>query len=305
MFLFFALRGAEGALTVLVGEPFGSFGTMMPVGHTAVYLDRICADGPVKLRMCEAGEQQGVVVARYHGIGDLDWIASPVLEFLYAVERPDDVPAAVTAESVWEMRERYRRRYLREIVPDGSERQKKNDEWWETAGMAYNRRLWGYEFATTPKQDEALVAAINARENRHIYDLRKANCASFAAELVNLDFPHAVRTDRISDFGLMTPRQVARGMESYGKAHPEVRLRVVEVPQVPGTLRRSRPVRGVAEAALKTKRYLFTLLAIQPEIPAALALLHLWHGRWQMGQDAVLVGPGNFAETAGSREGTE
>ena len=28
----------HAALTVLVGEPFGSFGTMMPLGHTAIYL---------------------------------------------------------------------------------------------------------------------------------------------------------------------------------------------------------------------------------------------------------------------------
>ena len=28
---------------------------MMPVGHTAVYLDHVCADGPLKLRMCQPG----------------------------------------------------------------------------------------------------------------------------------------------------------------------------------------------------------------------------------------------------------
>ncbi len=47
-FVLLAALEARGALTVLVGEPFGSFGTMMPLGHTALYLDRVCADGPAQ-----------------------------------------------------------------------------------------------------------------------------------------------------------------------------------------------------------------------------------------------------------------
>jgi hypothetical protein len=292
-------------MTVLVGEPFGNFGTMMPVGHTAVYLDRVCADGPLKLKICGAGEQPGVVVARYHRIGNLDWIASPVLEFLYAVQRPEEVPASVTAESVWAMRERYRERHMREIVPDGTERDKATDEWWETAGVAYNRRLWGYEIATTRAQDEAFVARMNADANKHLYHLKKTNCANFAAEVVNFYFPGAVRSDRIADFGLMTPKQVARCVAAYGKSHPAEGMRVIEVPQVSGTLRRSRPVRGGAEAGLKTKRYLFTLAVIQPEVPLALAGLYLWHGRWAIGRDAVVVEPEDFAGPGGRMVGTE
>src|ERR1700712_3161224 len=140
---------ACASLMVLVGEPFGNFGTMLPVGHTAVYLDRVCADGPLKLRMCGLGEAPGVVISRYHGIGrglpgGLDWMASPVLEFLYATERVEDVPRFVTEATAWELRQRYRKQYLSALVPDGTENLKGNDEWWESAGMAFNRRLWGY-----------------------------------------------------------------------------------------------------------------------------------------------------------------
>jgi hypothetical protein len=71
----------HAALTVLVGEPFGTYGTMMPVGHTAIYLDRVCADGPLHVRMCGAGERPRVVLARYHAIGPYDWLAVPVMEF--------------------------------------------------------------------------------------------------------------------------------------------------------------------------------------------------------------------------------
>ena len=293
------------SMTVLVGEPFGNFGTMMPVGHTAVYLDRVCADGPLKLKMCGVGDQPGVVVARYHRIGSLDWVASPVMEFLYAVERPEEVPAEVTADSVWAMRERYRERYMRAIVPDGKEKEKATDEWWETAGVAYNRKVWGYGIATSRAQDEEFVAYMNADANRHLYHLRKTNCADFAAEVVNFYFPGTVRADRIADFGLMTPKQVARSVAAYGATHAGADLRVIEVPQVPGTLRRSRPVRGAAESALKTKRYLGTLLAIQPEVPLALSGLYLWHGRWAIGRGAVAVEPEDFVRTGAQMAGTE
>jgi hypothetical protein len=92
----------------------------------------------------------------------------------------------------------------------------------------------------------------------------------------------------------MTPKTVARCVEAYGKANPELDFRVIEIPQVDGSLRRSRPVRGAAEAGLKTKRYLFTLLAIQPEVPLVCEILYLEHGRWRIGKDAEMVGPEEF-----------
>jgi hypothetical protein len=48
------------ALTVLVGEPFGRYGTMMPLGHTSIYLDRVCAGGPLHVRMGQAASSRGL-----------------------------------------------------------------------------------------------------------------------------------------------------------------------------------------------------------------------------------------------------
>ncbi len=293
-FLLLAALEARASLTVLVGEPFGNFGTMMPVGHAALYLDRVCADGPLKVRMCRPGEPQGVTLARYHQIGEYDWLASPVMEFLYATERIKDVPEYATPQTVWALRQRYRERYLRELVPDGTEGTSDGhggamEEWWESAGVAYSRRVWAYEISTTEQQDERFVALMNERPNKHLYHLKKTNCADFVAELVNIYFPGLVHNDRVADFGLMTPKEVARCMAAYAAKHPEQKLQVYEVPQVPGSLRRSRPMRGGAEAGLKTKRYLFTLMLIQPEVPAALAVLYWKHGRWAVGQNAEVV----------------
>lgn len=282
-------------LTVLVGEPFGNFGTMMPVGHAAVYLDHVCAEGPLRLRMCRGDEPNGVVIARYHQVGGLDWLASPVMEFLYATSDPRRIPTYLTPEIAWEMRQAYRRRWMPEIVPEGTEREAGTWEWWESAGVAFNRRLWGYQIATTREQDERFVATMNARPNVHAYRVRVSNCANFAADMVNLYFPGTVEVDKVADFGLMTPKQVARSVEALGRARPELGLKVIEVPQLPGSLRRSRPVRGAAEAGLKTKRYLATLLVIQPEVVLGCAVVYLEHGRWQLGRGAEVVGPEAFA----------
>ena len=288
---------------MLVGEPFGSFGAMMPVGHVAIYLSRICADGPLQLRMCRTDEPQGVVLARYHRLGQYDWMATPVTEFLYAAAPGESVQRFVTAESAWAARQRYRHRFLAGLVPDGAEGDARHhggpmDEWWESAGVTFNRREWGYQIDTTVEQDEHFVAVMNAHPNHHLYHLKKTNCADFVAEMVNLYFPGTVHNDRIGDFGLMTPKQVARCVAAYGASHPEAHLLVLEMPQLPGTLRRSHPVRGGAEAGLKTKRYLLTLAVIQPEVPAGLLVLYLWHGRWKLGQDAELWQPQQWMAAA-------
>ncbi len=99
---------------------------------------------------------------------------------------------------------------------------------------------------------------------------------------------------RWADLNMMTPKQVGRRIAAYGMQHPEAWLRVVEVPQVPGSLRRSRPVRGTAESALKTKRYLAVLLLIQPEVVVGSSVVYVADGRWKVGDGAELVGPEMF-----------
>jgi hypothetical protein len=294
LFFAFASVDARASITVLVGEPFGSFGAMMPVGHTTIYLDRVCADGPLRIRMCQPGEAAGVALARYDHIGRVDWIASPILEFLYAVDRPADILAYATPEAVWELRETYRRSLLSEVFPDSVEKKTADSEWWETAGMAYTRRFWGYQLATTQAQDEQFVARMNARGNRHRYHLHKTNCADFAADAVNFYFPGVVHTDRLVDFGLTTPKNVARSVEAYGRAHPEAGLKVIEVAQVPGSIGRSKPLRGAAEMLLKSKRYVVPLALMQPEAVAGLLVIYLDRDRWSIGRGSEPAGPEFF-----------
>ncbi len=285
------VRPAGAALTVLVGEPFGSFGTMMPTGHVSLYLDRVCADGAMRVRMCHAGEAQGVVIARLNAIGPLDWIASPVMDFLYGTDDPAKVMTFATKAQVHEMQESYRREHLMELFPDAVEKDRHDDEWWETVGAAYIRRQWGYRLDTTEAQDEAFVAELNGRANVHQYRLHKKNCADFIAEAVNFYYPGAVKTNNVADLWLMTPKQVARGVWTYGMEHPEAGLKVMEIPQIAGELRRSRPLRGATDMLLKTKRYLVVELAIQPEAVAAMWGMYMAKGRWKVGAGSEVVGP--------------
>src|SRR5215469_3944284 len=106
---------ADAAL--LMEEPYGHFGSVNPTGHAAIYLDRICAETPIRLRMCGPGED-GVVISRYHRVGGYDWVAIPVVPYLYAVERAEDIPATATPALRTELRDDYRRKYLLDIAPN-------------------------------------------------------------------------------------------------------------------------------------------------------------------------------------------
>lgn len=86
-----ATRSAHCNVALLVEEPYGLFGTVNPTGHSAIYLNRVCAESPTMLRRC-GPDETGVVISRYSGIRRLDWIAIPLLPYLYAVERVQDVP---------------------------------------------------------------------------------------------------------------------------------------------------------------------------------------------------------------------
>ena len=94
-----SLTSAHASVTLLLEEPYGTFGGMNPTGHAAVYLSNVCAASPVSLRRCKEGEH-GVVISRYHRVGGYDWIAIPLLPYLYAVNRPDEVPLTVSSQDV-------------------------------------------------------------------------------------------------------------------------------------------------------------------------------------------------------------
>ena len=294
----------HASIGLVVGEPFGSFGTMMPAGHAAIYLNHLCAETPTHLRPCRPGET-GVVISRYHDLRatNLDWMAIPAVTFFYGVDDPANAPSFVTASLETELRETYRQQHLRSVAPDrindnGVSVPPPYGDWEEGIGAAFDRRLFLYTLDTTPEQDAAILALLNDDPNQRRYTLRRANCADFAADLLSTVLPGVFHRAKLADFDMTAPKTLARQLDAYGNAHPEMHLRVSEIPQVPGTLRRSRPLRGGAETFVKTKRYLATLLVIQPEAVLADWIVYEKKGKWTPGKDATPLIAGSLQPTS-------
>ena len=298
------MQPASASIGLVVGEPFGSFGTMMPTGHAAIYLDHLCAETPTHLRPCQPGES-GVVVSRYHDLRATngDWMAIPAPVFFYGVDDPANTPTFVTASLEAELRESYRQQHLLSITPNrftrtGASVPPAYGDWEEGIGAAFDRRLFLYTLDTTPEKDAAILALLNDDPNQRRYTLRRSNCADFAADLISTVLPGVFRRAKLADFDMTAPKTLARQLDAYGQAHPEIHLRVAEIPQLPGTLRRSRPLRGGAETFVKTKRYLATLLVIQPEAVLADWIVYEKKGKWTPGKDASLLTASSLQSTS-------
>ena len=266
---FVSVRAHAGA-TLLLEEPYSVDGTFAGTGHTAVYLDRVCADSPLVLRRCTPGEL-GVVISRYHGVAGYDWLAMPLIPYLYAVDSPEKVPLYADPKLETFLRDRYRRTYLESIVPDGKNGETPDGPWYQLVGSAYDRTLYAFQIETPAEKDDELIQIFNARQNVGLYKLLSANCADFAKGIINFYYPGALHRAVIADLGITTPKQIAKCLVHYSKHHPQLELTSYIIPQVPGTIKRSRPVRGVVESAFKAKKYMVPLLMWHPAIVAGFA----------------------------------
>ena len=180
-----------------------------------------------------------MVISRYDGITNHDWIAVPLLPYLYAVDSPADIPQTHEPRA-GEPASRALPPARAGVGRSGSSRWKRADgNWYELAGSAYDRTIYGFSLATTPEQDARLIAMFNDRRNVEHYNGAFRNCADFARTTINYLYPHAIRRNFVADFGLTTPKSVARGLTHYASKHPDIDFHVFKIPQVPGSLPRS------------------------------------------------------------------
>jgi hypothetical protein len=285
-FLLFSGGRMYAAMTLFVEEPFGTFGALNPTGHAAVYFDRVCAETPTVLRRCRAGES-GAVISRYHHIAGHDWVAVPLIPYLYAVDRPPEVPELADAETVASLRDAYRREHLRQFIPDGPEGDTPPGEWTQLVGASYDRRIYGVEIETTEAQDDRLIAELNAEPNHSHFNLFLRNCADFSRRLIDFDYPKAVRRSFSADMGITTPKQIAKALVSYGKHHPDLQVSVFAIPQVPGDLQRSHNIRGVCESLVRSKKYVVPLAILHPWVATGIVTGYLAGGRLNLARDAA------------------
>jgi len=271
--------------TLFVQEPYGVFGAINPTGHASVYLSRVCAETPVVLRRCDPGEF-GIVMSRYRKVSGYDWIAIPLIPYLYAVEDFASIPAEASAEKVANLRDEYRHKHLVEIVPDGPGGQTPKGSWVELIGAAYNRKIYGFQIETTEAQDQYLISDLNSRKNKRHFDLFFNNCADFSRGILNRYYAGAIRRNYIADAGISTPQQIVKSLISYAKHHPDFPLSAFFLPQIPGSRHPSHRVDGVSAALVKSKKYILPLAAFHPWVAASIVAIYLANGRFNVARFA-------------------
>jgi hypothetical protein len=279
--LFVAAMSANASATLLMEEPYGAFGAMNPTGHAAIYLNNVCADSPTALRPCHDGEY-GVVISRYYKVGRYDWIAMPLVPYLYAVDSVSDIPTTVDKEQVAELRDAYRTTHLLKIAPDNNEGEAPKGNWTELVGESFDRKIYGFRIDSTAEQDQTFIDIFNDRRNKGHFNLFFHNCADFSRVVLDTYLPHSIHRNFIADVGLMTPKQVARSLLAYSRKYPDVNLSIFIIPQVPGSVPRSHPIDGVTESLIKSKKYLLPLAVLSPEATGAIVLAYLLEGRLKL-----------------------
>ena len=269
---------AQAAL--LMEEPYGLFGIVNPTGHTAIYFDRICAETPVKLRRCLPGEM-GAVVSRYQGIDDYDWVAVPLVPYLYSVEKPEAVPEQVDRDLVNRMRNRYHEQHLLNLGADLRPGDFWRGGWTELVGVAYERKIYAFHFNTTEAQDDAFIAKMNDAKNRSHFQLLFNNCSDFARAILNEYFPGTFNRSIFPDAGMTTPKQITYKLVRYAKKHPEEELKVYEIPQIPGYRHPSKRNKSISESLITTG-YAIPIVVFNPYLGGGLFVDYLVRGRYHL-----------------------
>jgi hypothetical protein len=270
---------AQAAL--LLQDSDGLSAALSPTGHTSVYFARICAASLTRLRRCAPGEL-GVVIARHRRIAGYDWLAVPLIPYLYSVEATSEVPAKVNREAVQELRLKYHDEHLMSLgknVPAGGELL---GGWNELVGAAYERRIYALRFETSEEQDNAFIAKMNGDVNQSHFSYLFRNCADFSGAVLDFYFPHTFKRHILPDLGATTPRQVAYELTKYAHQHPEVRLAVMEIPLVPGFNHSSRLGKSAA-ASLIVSGFVIPIALVSPYTAAAIVADGLVWGRYPLG----------------------
>ena len=283
---------AQAAL--LMEEPYGFFGSVNPTGHNAVYFQRICAETPVQLRRCQPGEM-GSVIARYQGIDGYDWIAIPLLPYLYSVENASEVPARVDREVVHRLRDRYREAHLLSLGDDLPAGGFTHGGWTQLVGVSYERRIYAFRFETSEEQDDAFITRMNGGENRSHFRLLTNNCSDFARHILNLYYPRTFRRSIFPDAGMTTPKQTVFKLERYARKHPEIQLAIYEIPQIPGYRRMSHSNKSVSESLITTG-YAIPIALTNPYLAGGLFVDYMVRGRYHLiPKHPQLLGPDNLS----------
>jgi hypothetical protein len=284
--LLFACLGAtkaHGDVGVVLNESLDtSVARITGSGHTAVYFSRICPESPVKLRLCQPGEQ-GSIISNYISLGEdhpFEWNIVPLNVYLYGVENPRYRPLVGSQKIKHVLEERYREKYLSEYCATESCKTSHKAEWREMVGATLERSIYMFVVDTTVQQDLALIEEFNADANENHFNGMTRNCADFTRRIINTYFPNATGPDYINDFGMTSPKAIARSFTRYAHRHPDAGFRVLHFAQVPGTIKRSSECRAGTEQLVRSKKLLVPMLIFADHVLPFVAASYFLTGRF-------------------------
>lgn len=261
-------------------------------GHSAIYLSNVCAESPVKMRLCEPGEE-GSVLSNYSDFKEnhkYEWNIVPISVFLYGVENPAARPLYGSLPLREMLQNQYRMRAMQEVCASADCANNPDANWRDLVAATFVRTVYIFEVKTTEEQDRAFIAHFNSTPNVSRYNGMHYNCADFAKDVVNFYFPHAVHSNRVNDFGMTAPKAICRSLTHYANHHPAMELRVTRFSQLPSDLRRSDNAREGTETIFRTKKW-FIPLAFRPEALAFFTASYWVTGRFNVEKEFHRNGP--------------
>ena len=156
-------------------------------------------------------------------------------------------------------------------------------------GASYLRTIYAFDIETSQEQDAKLILTLNNRANRQRWNLVTANCADFARQIVSFYFPHSVHRSIVGDLGVTTPKQMGRTLSKYLQGHPELQSSRFVIPQVPGTIARSKRVKGVFEVMLTAKKYMWPIFLFHPYAAGIAVAVYVQHWHFNPGKDVLIL----------------
>ena len=249
--------GARADVGIVLNESLDtSVARITGSGHSAVYLSRICPASPTKMRLCAPGEQ-GSVISNYTTLGEDDPFELNIVSlntFVYGVSNMDDRPLFSSFKIKGALEEHYRENVIRDYCASKSCQTSNKAEWREMVSAASERTLYILIASTTLEQDKALIDKFNAMPNVNHFNGMTRNCADFTKNVIDTYFPHAAHRDPVNDFGMTSPKAIARTFAHYAHEHPEMQYRVVHFAQLPGTIKHSTECRSGTEQLYHSKK---------------------------------------------------
>jgi hypothetical protein len=274
---------AQARVGVVLNESLDtSVARITGAGHTAVYFSRVCPASPIKLRLCRPGEE-GSVISNYTTLGEdspYEWNIVPLSIFLYGVENPADRPLVGSEKIKHALEERYREKYLAGLCQTKSCETSKDAEWREMVAATQERSLYIFSVETSEAQDKAFIEKFNAAANVNHFNGVTRNCANFAARVLNGYFPHSVSAEYLNDFGMTSPKAVARSFTHYAENNPDLHFEAEHFAQVPGTIKRSTECRDGTEQLYHSKKLMLPMLIFAHEELAGMTATYLLTGRF-------------------------